>query len=136
MIIERGSKMAKMQRLEILIGGFMQESDGVQGCAVVSRLGQGDMLYEANLGGIDPAFLSTVVSSILLIGEKLGHELKGRDLGYTLIDYGCSAALIIPCSEEVALLVAVKGPTPQEKIIGAAGELARKIGGLLGNKMV
>ncbi len=127
--------MAKIQRLEALIEALSEQFNGIiAACAVVSRLGQGDLLYETHLGGIDPTFLSTVISSVLLIGERLGHELNGHDVHYTLIDYGQCAALVVPCSEEVALLLVLKDSAGREAVIGAAREAARNIWELLGNK--
>lgn len=126
--------MEKIEQLEALIQGLVRPADGVLGCAVVARQGQGDMLCEVNLSGVDRAFLNTVISSILLIGEKLGHELSGHDLDYTLIGYGQSAALIVPCSEAVALMAVLNDSGNREAPIEAAREAARKIAALLRNK--
>jgi predicted regulator of Ras-like GTPase activity (Roadblock/LC7/MglB family) len=125
--------MAKINQLETLVESLLQQAGGIVGCAVISRAGQGDMLYAARLDGIDSAFLSTVMSSVLLIGERLGHELGDSVLGQAGFEYGESAALILPCSEEVALLVALKGSAGREAAVAAAREAARNIGALLKN---
>lgn len=123
--------MDKIQQLEILLHDMLKPSGTVLGCAVASRQSQGDLLYEINMGEIEPSLLATVMSSVLLIGEKLGHELGGEELGYTLIGLANSSVLVIPCGEALALLVFLKETVQGEAAIHAACATAGKIRELL-----
>lgn len=128
--------MTKLQQIETHMETLRQSVGGVRGCALISRSGQGDRLYQTGLDNIDPAFLGAVVSSILLIGERLGHELDGRELGYTLVDYGGPAALIMPCGEDTALLLVLEDFAGRESVVEAARAAAGYIAVLLAGARV
>jgi predicted regulator of Ras-like GTPase activity (Roadblock/LC7/MglB family) len=126
--------MAKLTQLEELIQALIGQDHSVRGCAVVSRHGQGDMLYQVNMESIDRTLLSTLINSILLLVERLGSELEGVSVDYNLVGYGHSVVLIMPCSEAVALLVRFELSESQSAVINAVRDTARKIGELLRNK--
>jgi predicted regulator of Ras-like GTPase activity (Roadblock/LC7/MglB family) len=126
--------MGKIRQLEDLVSSLAQHNL-VEGCAVVSRLGQGDILYDTNLDGIDRTLLSTIVSTTLLIGEKLGHEIDDAQLAYHLVNYGASAVIVLPGSEDVALMVLMKGSEGRDELIEASRDISRKVGDLLRNSL-
>lgn len=125
--------MEKIQRLEELAFSLTRYPS-VRSCAVVSRLGQGDVLYDSNFGELDRPLLSAMVASLLMIGEKFGQELEGCPMDYHLLAYGSSNLLMVPGDENVALLVLFKGSDDRDDLIGAAREAAAEIGDLLRNK--
>lgn len=125
--------MEKMQQLEELTSSLTRYPE-VRSCAVVSRLGQGDVLYDSNFGELDRPLLSAMVSSLLMIGEKFGQELGACAMEYHLLGYGSANLLMVPGDENIALLVLFNGSEGQESIIGAAREAALKMADLLRNK--
>jgi predicted regulator of Ras-like GTPase activity (Roadblock/LC7/MglB family) len=125
--------MGKILQIEELALSLAQHK-GVNACAVASRLGQGDILYDSNMGEIDRALLSTLISSLLLIGEKLGHEFGDIHAEYQVVNYGASTVIVAPGGENVALLVLVKGADDLDAVIAASCEVARKIAEVVRNK--
>lgn len=125
--------MAKLRQVEDLVG-TLSRHQGVVGCAVASRQGQADILYDSNLGGSNPSLLSTMITSLLMIGEKLGQELADVGVDYQLIGTARATVLILPGGEEVALMVLLKDTEACSAIIEQAREVARNIGALLRNK--
>jgi predicted regulator of Ras-like GTPase activity (Roadblock/LC7/MglB family) len=125
--------MGKILQIEELTLSITQYQ-GVVGCAVASRLGQGDILYDSNIGDIDRALLSTLISSIVLIGEKLGHEFGDIHAECQVVNYGATTAIITPGGENVALLVLVKSADDLNAIIAASREVAGKLADVVRNK--
>lgn len=125
--------MEKMQRLEELVLS-LTGYPGVARCAVMSRLGQGDVLYDWNFGELDRPLLSAMVSSLLMIGEKFGQELDCSPMAYHLLAYGSSKLLMVPGDEDVALLVSFEGDGEREPFIDAARRVAVEIGDLFRNR--
>jgi predicted regulator of Ras-like GTPase activity (Roadblock/LC7/MglB family) len=125
--------MGKIFQIEELALSLAKHT-GVSACAVASRLGQGDILYDSNIGDIDRALLSTLISSSLLIGEKLGHEFGDIHAEYQVVNYGESSVIVVPGNENVAVLVLVKGAGDLNAIIAAARDVARKIAEVVRNK--
>lgn len=125
--------MEKIHKLEELALSLFRYK-GVRACAVASRLGPGEILYDSNIGEVDRTLLSTVVSSLLLIGEKLGQELGSCPADYHLMVCGQSNILAVPGDENVALMVLFEGSDERDAIIGASRETAANMGELLRNK--
>ncbi|MGZ8217670.1 hypothetical protein [Methylomagnum sp.] len=126
--------MGKIYRLEELIQPLTQIA-GVKGCAVVACSGQSDVLYDANIGGMDRALLSAMVSSLVLIAEKLAHEFDGATaVNHHALSFGDSTAVIIPGDNGLALLVLAGGAYDRDGLIGAGLEASKHIGELLRNK--
>lgn len=126
--------MAKIYRLEELVLS-LTEIDGVRGCAVVACAGQSDVLYDSNMGEIDRALLSTMVSSLVMIGEKLAHELDGdANVNHHTLSFGQSTVIIMPGDEGLALLVLAEGIHDRDGIVRAGLEMVKQIEELLRNK--
>lgn len=126
--------MAKIYRLEELIQPLTQIA-GVKGCAVVACSGQSDVLYDANIGEMDQALLSTMVSSLVMIGEKLAHEFDGAAaVNHHTLSFGESTAVIIPGDNGLALMILAGSAHDRDGMIGAGLEASRQICELLRNK--
>lgn len=125
--------MAKIYQLEELIQPLTQIA-GVKGCAVVACSGQSDVLYDVNIGDMDRALLSAMVSSIVLIGEKLAHEFDDSAVNHHTLSFGNSTAIIVPGTGGLVLLVLAAGDCDRDGIISAGAEAAKATGELLRNK--
>lgn len=125
--------MEKILQIEELALSLARYPD-FRACAVVSRLGQGDILFDSNVGDIDRALLSTLITSLLLIGEKLGHEFGDMHADYQVVNYGTSSIIVAPAGENVALLVLARGADDLNAMITASREVVRKIAELVRNK--
>jgi predicted regulator of Ras-like GTPase activity (Roadblock/LC7/MglB family) len=123
--------MTKILQIDDVLKTLAERAGAGTGCALVARAGQGGLLCAAGLDGTDPALLGAAVSSVLLIGERLGSELRRQVVGYTLFEYGDRAVVILPCGEEAALLVALDGTATRQPAIAWAQEAAREIESLL-----
>lgn len=122
--------MGKMQQLEERVSSLVRR-DGVTGCAVASVAGQGDILFDSKFTSIERALLSTIISSLALIGEKLGEELDEHPLDYQLLAFGATSVLIVPGNEDLTLMVAFDRTGDRDGIIEASRQVAASVAALV-----
>ena len=125
--------MAKLSEIEKLVLSVITHQ-GILGCAVASRTGHGEILLQSSLENTDPTLLNVLISSNLLIGERLGNELGNTQAEYLLINFGETNAIVVPGGEHVALLVLASASEDLLEIIASACEVAGKIAEVVRNK--
>jgi predicted regulator of Ras-like GTPase activity (Roadblock/LC7/MglB family) len=123
--------VSKFEQLEDRVSHFL-EATGATGCLVASKAGQGDVLYDRHLDGVDGPVVSTLLSSLLLLGEKLAEEFGQDAASHQVLQLGRLQAVLVPCGDGAAFLAVLRGQAQPDAAIAACLTAGGDIGRILG----